>query len=1533
MSADWESSTRTPLAKYVADTVARHLSTYEQDRMRLVEDRRHETSVLEAGYRHRQVIELVQNGADALRETPGGGRIEVILGPDTMYVANEGSPLTEAGLTGLLYIGLSEKTGKEIGRLGVGFKSVLEVTSSPKFLSRSISLSFDSRHSRDAIEAVVGPVAEGVPIMRIAEVIDPHSIAAEDHVVVEMMAWASSIVVLPLDRDGSDWLSETLSAEQLPQEFLLFSPHVSELAIEDHRTGKSRRISCERDAETLLLRDSAATPTDEPTSWQVRTQTVLLSERARTDGGERFGRESVDLAWAIPQATKSTNKYRELWAFFPIPGVGSSLPGILNTAWRLSDDRGNLVDGHLNRELLSAAADLALTHLTDHAPATLPGFALDLLPSPPVSWDQRPEGGWAAPLLRELIWESAPKAKIVPAESGSWHVGSDLRLWPRWANKSELKEVVGRWREAVGHPDSWVHRSVMTEARIPRAQHLNVSQASARDWIEAIRSDEHAISSSLNALELTAELLRHSATQSDHEELISSLIVRTRSDSWTSIADARLDYGAPDTHTPVDEIRYIVRALHEQLDISDSVEERSLIGLARAPMNPESAKTFWTLVHEIGAGRAEEVLAGLPSLDDVLVRTVSGKFARANRVLLPGRIVSADDAAVAVDLAFHHGDEALLKRAGIREVPDRRLATGEVYCQDNFFDGYAQVHELEWRSLQQHHSGSTPHSGRAAFRPTVGDPWRPTMIGVIGTLAEPARRRWTDWAFADESWKTPWVVQHDTQSKYKPLEIPSPLAWAIRQIGVINTSNGPAPTTIAVSPELSRWREYLAVAEELTQDSAVALGLASTLEMLDERAAAEAITRAAAKADTTLTVAPVAFLRALADAGWQPGREFGSALISERPNEVREARESGTRAWLCPPQYLHDWPTGWPLTELERLPALGTGDIESFALAEMFPTVAEKLSDATVLTVWLCDTVLLHGHSVSFGRDGSLLLIARATDHADRLQWVAEELLGSLDPSERSQIVNAGYQALDARLSKALGAAKTDSERLVALLTPEQLAQAVVELLPERDYGPPEAQAAALLATFGPSTLRQVRHLLPTNLGVPSKWAGGELVLQFVRRMGFADEFAGRRRAERPGEERVLGPVVAGNLHPFQEEIAEQVKSLLSRRGCGVIDLPTGAGKTRVAIEAILQHAVSESRLGTVVWIAERDELCEQAVTQWLQLWRAKGLPDEELRVSRFWGGGSIDRSPDLGPQVVVTSRQQLHRRLTDPKISWLREADLLVIDEAHHSTADTYIQIRKWFGGEELKPLATLGLSATPFRSDAERTDHLARIFDRSLVSGDMMGRTWRERISWLQEQGYLSRIKPSDLGRGEVKPTDEEARRFVSDPNLSTGLDLLNQRLGDDETRNQQIVTTISNLEPDWPIVVFAGSVTHAQRLAVSLSERGISSRPVWGALTPWARRDAIEAFRAGRIRVLTNFGVLSEGFDAPKTRAVIIARLVQSDGLFLQMLGRGMRGPKNGGTEVCDLITTGERLPNRFDKDGQLDINRYDYLWNPR
>ena len=87
-------------------------------------------------------------------------------------------------------------------------------------------------------------------------------------------------------------------------------------------------------------------------------------------------------------------------------------------------------------------------------------------------------------------------------------------------------------------------------------------------------------------------------------------------------------------------------------------------------------------------------------------------------------------------------------------------------------------------------------------------------------------------------------------------------------------------------------------------------------------------------------------------------------------------------------------------------------------------------------------------------------------------------------------------------------------------------------------------------------------------------------------------------------------------------------------------------------------------------------------------------------------------------------------------------------------------------------------------------------------------------------------------------------------------------------------------------------------------------------------------VEEFRCGEIRALVNYGVFREGFDAPKTRAIIVARPVYSPNLYFQMIGRGLRGPKNGGDERCLVLNVEDNIEN-FQR--ALAFSELDWLWS--
>ena len=103
----------------------------------------------------------------------------------------------------------------------------------------------------------------------------------------------------------------------------------------------------------------------------------------------------------------------------------------------------------------------------------------------------------------------------------------------------------------------------------------------------------------------------------------------------------------------------------------------------------------------------------------------------------------------------------------------------------------------------------------------------------------------------------------------------------------------------------------------------------------------------------------------------------------------------------------------------------------------------------------------------------------------------------------------------------------------------------------------------------------------------------------------------------------------------------------------------------------------------------------------------------------------------------------------------------------------------------------------------------------------------------------------------------------------------------------------------------------------MAARLNLSGIGAAAISGSTPNVARRYFLERFQGGAIRVLCNHSVLTTGFDAPRTDMVLIARQVFSPVRYMQMVGRGLRGEKNGGTAQCRIVTVADNLGRFADR----------------
>ncbi|MFC3147239.1 DEAD/DEAH box helicase [Piscinibacterium candidicorallinum] len=462
---------------------------------------------------------------------------------------------------------------------------------------------------------------------------------------------------------------------------------------------------------------------------------------------------------------------------------------------------------------------------------------------------------------------------------------------------------------------------------------------------------------------------------------------------------------------------------------------------------------------------------------------------------------------------------------------------------------------------------------------------------------------------------------------------------------------------------------------------------------------------------------------------------------------------------------------------------------------------------------------------------------------------------------------------------------------------------------------------------------------------------GGAWARFFCAALRLPDAFWRRRDQLKVEDMEVLPGAPLPALHDFQVQAYDHLRLLLRSRARGrsaLLSLPTGAGKTRVVVEAICDHLAKRlpESASSVLWIAHSAELQIQAWECFRAVWQVPPLRGafepiarfEPLSLVRLWGGRDPKSLPDAPaqPEVLIASIDQLASwsRRDPAALAQIRDRNLacVVIDEAHGAITAEFRGVLEALGvkasGKWLpEPSAPLliGMTATPWRTDDTQDAALRRMFSRRLVTSRALGTS---PVGTLQRRGILSEIDHIRLRVRNVPAMTPAQRRHVERFHEIPPEYL--DRLGGSVDRNRQIVETLAAMRGAAKAIVFACSIAHAEILTACVERiRGPGTAIAITSATPRGSRSlAIEAFRRkdGGPSVLVTVGVLAAGFDAPKVDVVLIARPTMSATLYEQMAGRGLRGPANGGTKRCRLIDVqDEGLP-----DGVLSYARVMERW---
>lgn len=389
-------------------------------------------------------------------------------------------------------------------------------------------------------------------------------------------------------------------------------------------------------------------------------------------------------------------------------------------------------------------------------------------------------------------------------------------------------------------------------------------------------------------------------------------------------------------------------------------------------------------------------------------------------------------------------------------------------------------------------------------------------------------------------------------------------------------------------------------------------------------------------------------------------------------------------------------------------------------------------------------------------------------------------------------------------------------------------------------------------------------------------------------------------------------------LKSYQVQCVQESARFLSiPRGRMLLQMPTGSGKTRTAMELISEH-LNSVESAQVVWLANTRELCEQAVQCFVEVWDHVGRTD--CQINRMWGDNS-KKIPDWSGEskVFTVASLQAAWRLCDSQGDYFSDlfsyTTLIIIDEAHIAVAPTYRLVLdqiSWSSNCRI-----LGLTATPGRIDNDEAIALSRMFNQSIVMLQDPNSDRANAIAYLRQEKIMSAVSYTPLQNDSiVNITAKEQSALDLGKDFS---DRILGTLGSDAVRSVLLIDqVIDRLKQNKKIILFAPSVESSFLISAVLTFLGYKSTHVSGKTALKTRDMLIGQFMDGEYQILCNFGVLSTGFDAPKIDTVVIARPTKSPVLYSQMIGRGMRGPAVGGTENCEIVEVIDNYLGQGDQD---------------
>lgn len=368
----------------------------------------------------------------------------------------------------------------------------------------------------------------------------------------------------------------------------------------------------------------------------------------------------------------------------------------------------------------------------------------------------------------------------------------------------------------------------------------------------------------------------------------------------------------------------------------------------------------------------------------------------------------------------------------------------------------------------------------------------------------------------------------------------------------------------------------------------------------------------------------------------------------------------------------------------------------------------------------------------------------------------------------------------------------------------------------------------------------------------------------------------------------------------YQMDAIIAIEAAWARGIRALIAVATGGGKTTIIAEALKRNLDPRERRGIV--IAHTEEIITQLSDRIANQYN--GVLDSHYGAIFAKGIGVVmAEQNDYSARIVVATRQSLHSKRLAQILNSGR-IDYVVIDEAHHAApGNTYLDIV-----DEIRrhnpEVKILGVTATPKRSDELA---LGAAFDEIVYE-------------WLIPEGIRAGyLVPATRIKVSTEVSLSAVANAHGDYNTSSLVNIL-------ETSNWDVLAYRAYkeyiLNTGRLALAFFPSVAMSRQFVGLLQADGIKAAHIDGTTPKDERRKILGEYKAERLQIVSNMGVLTEGFDEPKTAAILMARPTRSPTLFTQIVGRGLRPyPGKADCLLIDLAVTDVRALERGDLIGRM------------